>query len=212
VTDRLPTATTPRSHRGRQAEAARNDAGVLAAARVVFATHGPEASVTRIADQAGVGIGTLYRRFPSKEELLQYLSRASLDEQIAEADAAAAETDAWTALARFITRAVEVRAGALSALAGRFHPRPETVTLAQLAHERVEALVSRAQDSGKLRSDVTSTDIHHLVAMFSRRAAEDGHQYRRLLAIALSGLRSTEPALPAPQPIWQPYAERWQPR
>ncbi|HWD72151.1 MAG TPA: helix-turn-helix domain-containing protein, partial [Actinomycetota bacterium] len=105
--------------RGRQAEARRNDRAVLAAAREVFAIHGPDASVAQVAARAGVGIGTLYRRYPTKESLLQHLCQASMDQQVAAAEEALARgTDPWEALAGFIRDCVGFRAGVLSAVAG----------------------------------------------------------------------------------------------
>src|SRR5216683_12372 len=85
---------TARSARGRQAEARRNDQAVLDAARLVFAVHGPDAAVSAVASAAGVGMGSLYRRYTSKEHLLQQLCLDSLAQQIAAAEAALAGGDA----------------------------------------------------------------------------------------------------------------------
>jgi AcrR family transcriptional regulator len=159
--------------RGRQAEARRNDDAVQDAARAVFAIHGPDAPVSAVAAAAGVGMGTLYRRYASKDVLLQHLCQASMDQQI---DAARIELDRrgepWEALSGFIKACVSFRSGAL-------------------------------------RNDVTSTDIHRLIELFSWWPDEFA-SHERLLTVALDGLRT--PALsmlPGPPPTWASYAERW---
>src|SRR5258708_22417229 len=94
---------TGRSSRGRQAEARRNDKALLDAARLVFAVYGPEAAVSAVAAQAGVGMGSLYRRYTTKEVLLQELCQESLAQQIAAAEASLASAEEpWDALAGFI--------------------------------------------------------------------------------------------------------------
>src|SRR5260370_13412896 len=121
-----------RSGRGRQAEARRNDQAVLDAARLVFAIHGPEAAVSAVAAEAGVGMGSLYRRYASKEELLQQLCQESLAQQIAAAEAALAGSDEpWDALAGFILACVSFRAGAFSVIAGTIPLTPEMRAAAQ---------------------------------------------------------------------------------
>src|SRR4030081_1931784 len=96
-------ADRPAGRRGRQAEARRNDRAGLDAAREVFAVHGPDASVAQVAARAGVGIGSLYRRYPTKEALLQHLCQASMDQQVAaSAEALQGGRNPWEALAGFI--------------------------------------------------------------------------------------------------------------
>src|SRR5882757_10663567 len=103
-------ADPPPRTRGRQAEARRNDRAVLDAAREVFAVHGPGASVAQVAAEAGVGIGSLYRRYPTKEALLQHLCQASMDQQVAAAEEALARgtdpTGSWEALTGFVRECV----------------------------------------------------------------------------------------------------------
>ncbi len=201
---------TARSGRGRQAEARRNDQAVLDAARLVFAIHGPEAAVSAVAAEAGVGMGSLYRRYASKEELLQQLCQESLAQQIAAAEAALAGSDEpWDALAGFIRACVSFRAGAFSVIAGTIPVTPEMRAAAQRAHELLECLVSRAHQAGALRRDVGSVDVHQLIELFSRRRPDDG-AHQRLLALILDGLRAPgrEP-LPGSPPTWASQARRW---
>src|SRR5215475_4953452 len=86
--------------RGRYAEAARNDRLVLDAAREVFTSQGFDAPVSAVAQRAGVGIGSLYRRYGSKTELLQRLCTLAMEQAIEAAQAALAVGDPWAGLAR----------------------------------------------------------------------------------------------------------------
>ncbi|NEC17547.1 TetR family transcriptional regulator [Streptomyces parvus] len=198
---------------GRQAEAGRNDLLVLAAARAVFAEQGAEAPVSAIAERAGVGIGTLYRRYGSKVQLLQRLCAVGIA-QTTEALRQALDEggSGWEALARYMARAVEVRAGAFASLAGTF-PVPEEVAV---ANERAKGLLERLLERGladrTVREDVTALDITHVIELFSRyprRTEEDDHARRRMLALTLDGLRGGHAGLPGPRPDWREYDRTW---
>jgi AcrR family transcriptional regulator len=204
---------TERSCRGRQTEARRNDQALLDAARLVFAVHGPGATVRDVAAEAGIGMGSLYRRYPGKDALLQHLCRESLAQQIAAAETAlGANVEPGEALASFIRTCVSFRAGAFAAIAGTMGVTPELLAAAQQVHELLERLVSRAQLAGAVRQDVGSVDIHQLIELFSRRRPDDGGAYQRLLALALDGLRAPgHDPLPCAQPDWETYARRWAP-
>src|ERR671923_381925 len=92
--------------RGRQAEARRNDRLVLDAARDVFAEQGFDAPVAAVARRAGVGMGSLYRRYGSKEELLQRLCVVAMEQAIEAAEEALRDADAWAGLARYVRTCV----------------------------------------------------------------------------------------------------------
>src|SRR5215470_19403714 len=109
----------PDSVHGRQAEARRNDLAVLDAARDVFAAQGADAPISAVAGRAGVGMGTLYRRYGSKTELLQRLCVLAMEQALDAARTALQEEDPWTGLADYICACVEMRSGALAALAGQ---------------------------------------------------------------------------------------------
>src|SRR5215216_7126023 len=99
--------TMPAPLSGRQAEARRNDRLILEAAREVFVAD-PEAPISAVAERAGVGIGALYRRYGSKEDLLRRLCAAGLRTYIAAAEAALAdEGDPWKAFTGFMRRVVD---------------------------------------------------------------------------------------------------------
>ncbi|MBC3840783.1 TetR family transcriptional regulator [Streptacidiphilus sp. 4-A2] len=100
---------------GRQVEAERNDALVLEAARAVFAEQGADAPVSAIAERAGVGIGTLYRRYGSKEQLIQRLCAIGIARTISDLSSALdADGTGWDVLARYMTAAVDARVGAFA--------------------------------------------------------------------------------------------------
>src|SRR3954451_10472310 len=102
---------------GRRAQAARNDEVILAAARAVFVAD-PGAPIAAVAREAGVGIGALYRRYPSKEGLLQALCADGLGRYLAAAEAALADDgDPWSAFCGFMRAALDVMASSLT-------PRP----------------------------------------------------------------------------------------
>jgi AcrR family transcriptional regulator len=207
----------PLSGRGRQAEARRNDLAVLEAARDVFAARGASAPVTAVAERAGVGMGTLYRRYGSKAELLQRLCVVAMEQALDAAAAALEAEDPWSGLAGYIRDCVDLRSGALAALAGQVEATAEMRATAQRGMEQLAEIVGRAQADGALRADVTPLDVSLLIEQFSRRApdpvdpGEERNVRARLLAIALNGLRARDDAdpLPGPPPSREHYVGRW---
>ena len=208
------TGAQPSNRRGRQAEAARNDLLLLDAARDVFFCHGFDAPVSMVAQQAGVGIGSLYRRYATKEALLQHLCLVAMRQAIDAAAAGLADTEPWQGLIEYIRRCVEFGAGALAPIAGTIDSTPEMWSTAREARDLVERLVDRARHAGELRSGVTALDIALLIERFSRRIGlpsdEEENNRTRLLAIAIDGLHATnvEP-LPGRPPSAQHYEGRW---
>jgi AcrR family transcriptional regulator len=204
-----------RSRRGRQAEAERNDRLVLDAAREVFAAQGAGAPIAAVAERAGVGMGSLYRRYGSKTELLRRLCTLAMEQAIDAAEAGLAEADPWEGLAGYVRTCVGFRSGALAPLAGAIETTPEMWETSRRGRELLAAIVARAHRDGGLRLDVTPLDVMWLIELFSRcgaapASAEDDSARRRLLAIALDGLRARErPALPSPPPTIEHYVGRW---
>jgi AcrR family transcriptional regulator len=209
-------ALSPHSVHGRQAEARRNDLAVLEAARDVFATRGADAPISAVAERAGVGMGTLYRRYGSKTELLQHLCVLAMEQALAAADEALRAGDAWAGLAGYIRACVELRSGALASLAGRFDTTAEMRSTASRGMTRLADIVARAHRDGSLRADVTPLDITWLIEQFSRRAPdpvdpeEERNARSRLVAIALDGLRARpDGPLPGRPPSRERYVNRW---
>ena len=205
-----------RSGRGRQAEAARNDRLVLDAARDVFAAEGFDAPVAAVAKRAGVGMGSLYRRYGSKEELLQRLCVLAMEQAIEAAEEALQADDPWAGLAQYITTCVGFGSGMLSPVAGTITTTREMWETARRSREVLLQLVERAHASGSLRPDVTALDVTLLIQLFSRRPppgpyeADDADTRRRLLAVALGGLKVGRPdPLPGEAPSWHDLDARW---
>lgn len=201
------------SRRGRQAEARRNDLAVLEAARDVFAAQGTDAPIAAVAERAGVGIGSLYRRYGSKVELLQRLCVLAIGQAQAAAREALAAENPWTGLAGYIRACVELRAGALASLAGTIPMTEEMLRAYRAGRALSDELVARAHRDGSLRADATAVDVAWLIEQFSRRPSDtaDAATIRaRLLAIALDGLRAPGSApLPGGPPQRRHYEDRW---
>ncbi|WP_223874695.1 TetR/AcrR family transcriptional regulator [Salinispora oceanensis] len=210
------TETDRPRRRGRHAEKARNDRRVLEAAREVFTTQGSDAPIAAVAERAGLGIGSLYRRYGSKEELLQQLCLLAMRQTADAAQAGLDIEDPWAGLVQYVQRCVAQRSGALAPVAGSIPVTVEMEQVSEQVWELAEKLVARAKRAGALRDDVTTLDISLLIEMVSRRppsgpAEEDDLTRRRLLAISLAGLRApaVEP-LPGPAPSIDAYHERWE--
>jgi AcrR family transcriptional regulator len=207
---------SPQSVHGRQAEARRNDLVVLEAARDVFTAQGAAAPISAVAERAGVGMGTLYRRYGSKTELLQRLCVLAMEQALEAADEALRASDPWTGLAGYIRACIDLRSGALASLAGQIETTAEMRSTARRSMARMEEIVARAHRDGRLRADVTALDITWLIEQFSRRSpdpvepAEDRNVRSRLVAIALDGLRAGPgEALPGRPPSRTRYVNRW---
>lgn len=207
----------------RRAEAERNDYLLLRAARELLAEDGAKASVAAIAARAGVGIGSLYRRFHTKEELFQRLSELSLDHWIHAAEQGLRD-DPWTGLTQFITTCVEFGQG-VAAAAGTISVTDEMNDKSRRGDELLVALVDRAQLAGALRSDVSPIDLSLLIEQLStsplieqlRRQGRDElipealEARRRLIAIALNGLRAGQNSpLPGSHPSDGLFSARWE--
>jgi AcrR family transcriptional regulator len=203
------------ARRGRQAEAARNDQRVLDAARAVVARYGADAPVSAIADRAGVGMGSLYRRYGSKDDLLRHLCTLAMESTIRAAETALLEPDAWTGLASYIAECVAQGTGTLGALAGSVQTTPEMWAISKRSRVLLERLVARARRAGGLRPDVTVLDIAWLIETLGKSGpAEPGSEdeviRQRLTAIAIDGLRAPATGrLPGKPPSAAHYERRW---
>lgn len=205
----------PRLPGGRQAQARRNDAMIRAAARDVFLSD-PRAPISSVADKAGVGISALYRRYPSKEELLQTLCADGLRRHVELAEHALAPgLDPWEAFAGFLTGMVESDVHSLTVhLAGTFTPTPELRELAAQANVLTERVVKQTKAAKAVRPDLEVNDLPMLLEELSAIRVDDAERTtalrRRYLALLLDALRpgATSP-LPAPAPGDAELGERW---
>jgi AcrR family transcriptional regulator len=210
----------------RQAEADRNDRALLQAAREVIAEDGAHASVASIAARAGVGIGSLYRRYRTKAELFQRLTELSLDRWIEAAERALDEDDPWQGLTGFITTGIDFGPGTLGPIAGTIELTDAMAAKSARSDDLVDALVARARRAGALRPDVTTVDIFLLIEQLGRSPAVEqlrrqgrtdlleaaAGAHHRLVSIAVSGLRAgRQPPLPGGPPSAKLLNERWTP-
>jgi len=201
---------------GRRAQAARNDASILEAARTVF-LHDPGAPVSAVAAEAGVGISALYRRYASKEVLLQTLCAEGLRRYIEVAEEAlAADGGAWEAFAGFLSGIVEADVHSLTVrLAGTFTPTEELGALAERANELTTKLFRRTRSAGAVRTDLHLNDLPMLFEQMSAIRVRDDRRTaalrRRFLALQLDALRpeARTAKLPGSPATDAELGERW---
>ena len=205
-----PETTAPALRR----DARENRDRILEAARACFATHGVDASVEEIAQRAGVGMGTLYRRFPTKHALVEAVLEESLDAFVSAAEDGLADPDPWRGFAGFVERALELHVEnrvVREVLAGTEHGRAREAARTRL-RPLVRRLIHRAQAAGSLRPDFTPEDMA-LVFLPAGRVLEAAQDvapdlWRRFLGLLLDGLRA-EAATPLPRgPLTRAQRER----
>jgi AcrR family transcriptional regulator len=180
-----------------RADARRNRARVLAAADTVFATKGISASTDEVAREAGVGIGTLFRHFPTKEALLEAVLIARIQTLINEATALCTATDPGAAFFDFLTRIINQSPAKnllVDALAAAGVDVDSTIAhVGQELLQIVNTLLVRAQQAGAVRTDVQTADLIPIIIGASRaieHAAADDTLQPRVLRLILDGLRA----------------------
>ncbi|MET9954648.1 helix-turn-helix domain-containing protein [Streptomyces sp. NPDC006339] len=180
-----------------RADARRNHARLLAEARAAFAAHGTDASLEDIARRAGVGIGTLYRHFPSREALLgavfQDALAALLDRsaELAEAPDPCAALVSW--LRTLIAHAGEYRGLAIVLMSVAEDGSSVLAGCGEPLRAAGEPLLARARETGAVRADVSIGDLMkltHAIALAAERSPEDPELADRLLDLTVRGLRA----------------------
>ncbi|MDI2132648.1 TetR/AcrR family transcriptional regulator [Yinghuangia seranimata] len=195
-----PSPADPESTTQLRTDARRNLEQVLRAAREVFGELGYDAPMEEIARRAGVGVGTIYRRFSGKESLVQRIMTTETGRLTNEAVAALAEEpDAWSALNRYLRRAVASGAGRLfPALSGRVPVTEEMRAGRAALNDAVCHLVDRAKAEGSLREDVSDADISLLLSCLlpppGLPKAQRLTVAARYLEVVLDGLRADRPS------------------
>ena len=177
-----------------RADAARNRERILAAAAEVFATRGLEATLDDIAAHAGLGVATVYRRFPNRDALVEALFEERLAEVAAGAALVLDEPDSWVALRRLL----ETVGGVVTADQGLFEVLVCRPGGRAAVRERmlpiVSAVIGRAQAEGHVRADLAPTDFPMMLRMLAgiadatREVRPD--LWRRYLELLLDGLRA----------------------
>lgn len=189
---RLSTTIDDDHSRPLRADARRNRERLLAAAREAFGELGPDASLDGIAQRAGVGSGTLYRHFPTREDLIRAVYRGEIEGLCArghELASSAAPADALAAWLRLLADMAD-RRGLAAALYERVSsdpPSPFFHSAKEMMETTASALLERAQQAGAVRSDVTVSELlklTHGIARLSDGPAET----QRLLTLVLGGL------------------------
>lgn len=192
--------------RQERADARRNREKILRAAQRVLAERGAIAPLDEIARRAGVGAGTLYRRFPDRSSLLRALALDVVQVVTDEVEAAwAEEGDAFAMVSRYMHKALSVRIGAvMSALRNEVALQEELEPARDALVARVGAIVHRAHAEGSLRRDVTVGDLGMLIVRLCRPMPGpfpdrlDDELAQRHLEIVLAGLRTVPAPWPAP--------------
>jgi len=177
-------------------DAERNRQRILKAASEAFNERGLDVSLDEIARYAGVGVGTVYRRFRTKEELVEALFMDRLESVAAVAEEAFEAPDPWSGLVSFMERMAEIIAGNLG-LRQMLIFATYGQDLVAVARQRnaplVQRLVERAQAAGQLRTDLCQTDIPFIVFMLTEAThlaqAAKPDIWRRYLTLILDGMR-----------------------
>jgi AcrR family transcriptional regulator len=202
--------------RPRRADALRNRERLLEVAQSAFAELGPDVAVAEIARRAGVGAGTLFRHFPTKDDLMGAVLERTFDEMSSTVDEALAMEDAWEGIVHVITATAERQACDRTFLQSvgpdlfaqpRFRERNERI-MGQLG-----ALLERAQDAGQVREDLRPEDLPFILAAVggateqcpSRLTGCSPDLWRRYLGVVLDGMR---PAAAHPLPAGPPTMEQ----
>jgi AcrR family transcriptional regulator len=176
-----------------RADARRNNERLLTAARDVFSKCGGDASMEAIAKEAGVGVGTLYRHFPKRIDIVEAVYREDVDQLVETAETVVAEQDPWPAIVTWLEaflRYARDKRTFLTELREAFDKNPALKVASRERVDRAADLVlRRAQDAGVVRTDIDGADLMQLMGPMCTNATLSEDQSHRLLAMVLDGLR-----------------------
>jgi AcrR family transcriptional regulator len=186
----------PRDHTDRpvRADAQRNINALLQSAMTVFATSGVDAPVREIAEKAGVGVGTLYRHFPQRSDLIEAVFRQEVDACADAAEELSAQYEPGEALARWMQRYVDFIAAKRGLAAALHSCNPAYETLPAYFDKRLNpalrTLLETAAAAGEVRADVEPDDLLRAVASLSAAGHKSNPmQARQMVALLVDGLR-----------------------
>jgi len=184
--------------RTQRADARRNREAVLEAARERFGADGLEVGMEEIAHVAGVGVGTVYRHFPTKDDLISALVHDHFTRLAARAEAALEEDEPWPAFCEFMRWSARESAGnkALSEFAGSAPQEGELEAEKSGLADATEKLMRKAQRAGGMRKDLVLEDVPTLLCGLGAITAahEDSiaaQNWERFIELALDGMRAT---------------------
>jgi AcrR family transcriptional regulator len=180
---------TLEARRPRRADAARNFDALVAAGREAFAEEGSSASLEDIARRAGVGIGTLYRNFPTRDDLIETLYLGEV-EALAQAADEVSELEPWPALEAWLDRFVEYVGTKRALLDGLNRESAVLGECRAIMLGAGEPLLVRAQQAGVVRSDITVGDVVRLISGVAAVSSfENEAQRERVLGLAIGAIR-----------------------
>ena len=183
-----------RAPRALRADAQRNIGSLLAAAKAVFGTSGVDAPAKEIADLAGVGVGTLYRHFPQRSDLVKAVLQHEIDACADAAPALAAAHEPGAALANWLHRYTEFLATKRGLATALHSGDPAFDALPGYFYERLEpalcSLLDAAAATREIRADISARDLLHAVALLCTPVADEGIAYsQRMVTLLIDGLR-----------------------
>lgn len=203
----MTSTETAKKPRALRRDAVENRERLLAAARELFAEQGFHVTLDDIARHAGVGVGTAYRRFANKGELLDAIYAEQTVELAAAADAGLADPDPWHGLVSYLEESLALQLrdkGFAQIVSGDRISVEQHDWNREVMAPKNRALVARAREAGVLRDDVEGTDVAFirvgLNAIMDRSRDAHPDLYRRYLHLLLDGLRA-EPTGPTPLPV-----------
>ena len=173
-----------------RADARRNRERILKAARAVFSASGRDAHLEDVARRAKVGVGTVYRHFPTKDALLEALAREQFDLLTQWSREAEEEPDAWAAFNTMIWRGAELQASDRALMEAVADFKPSVAQQASELHASIERLMRRAQAQGEMRADATGSDVQLMMCGLGSVMQMSGDGWRRYLTVMLDGLRA----------------------
>jgi AcrR family transcriptional regulator len=173
-----------------RADARRNRERVLKAARAVFSAKGREAHLEDVARRAKVGVGTVYRHFPTKDALLEALAREQFEILTRWALEAEAAPDPWAGFNAMIWRGAELQASDRALMEAVAEFKPSVARQAEELQASTERLMRRAQAQGAMRADASAEDVRLIMCGLGSVMQMSGDGWRRYLTVMLDGLRA----------------------
>ncbi len=178
-----------------RADARRNRERIVAAAREVFAEQGRSTCMEEIARQAGVGVGTLYRHFPSRIDVVEALYENDVHVLAEAAQRSVAELDPWSAVEAFMAAFVayaHTKQALMAELHEAFEKNPAMRSRArELIDSSFDIVIENGKRAGVVRDDIEGSDVTQLVGPICTNVAITPEQSGRLMGMILDGLRAT---------------------